>query len=177
MSSGVGEIKMMEEGVMEGGVKKSVESEELREVYYPRRNGWNWPWHPLQILAWVFIVFFTISYFGFLVHYIPGAWRSIGYIVSLSYLIYIFCNFSSLSIHTQYCCVFSLTQFLIKVACAIFVTHISASLVTSIMDPAEAAVRRRGARKAGGFLRTVFDRKKHKRVIENHYCNLCEVHV
>lgn len=58
-----------------------------------------------------------------------------------------------------------------------FITHVSASLVTSIMDPAEASVRRRKSRKTGGFLRAVFDRKKHKRVIENHYCNLCDVKV
>ena len=66
-----------EEGKMEGG-----EEGEVKEVYYPRRNGWNCPWHPLQFLAWGFIVFFAATYFGFLVHYIPGAWRSIGYIVS-----------------------------------------------------------------------------------------------
>ena len=69
----------MEEGRVEGG-----EEGEVKEVYYPRRNGWTCPWHPLQVLAWGFIAFFAATYFGFLVHYIPGAWRSIGYIVSLS---------------------------------------------------------------------------------------------
>lgn len=105
MSSEVEDIKMMEEGVAEGRVKKGGESE-VQELYYPRRNGWNWPWHPLQILAWVFIVFFTISYFGFLVFYIPGAWRSIGYIVSLSYLthlhyMYIHPLSSSITVHSN----------------------------------------------------------------------------
>lgn len=84
MSSEVGEIKRIEEGREEDGGEQGGGSEELKELYYPRRNGWNCPWHPLQILAWVFIMFFTISYFGFLVFYIPGAWRSIGYIVSLT---------------------------------------------------------------------------------------------
>ena len=65
----------MEEGATGG-------DEEPKELYYPRRNGWNWPPHPLQVLAWVFIVFFSTTYFGFLVFYIPGAWRTIGYIVS-----------------------------------------------------------------------------------------------
>ena len=59
----------------------------------------------------------------------------------------------------------------------LFIAHISAVLVTSTMDPAEASVRCRRTRKMGGFLRAVFDRKKHARVIENHYCNLCEVKV
>ena len=65
-----------------------------------------------------------------------------------------------------------------KVAGVLFITHIVASLVTSIMDPAEAAVRdRRSGKVGGGFLRAVFDRKKHARVIENHHCNLCDLKV
>lgn len=76
MSSSEEERKMEEGRVGEG------EEEEVKEIYYPRHNGWNCPWHPLQILAWAFIVFFTATYFGFLIFYIPGAWRSIGYIVS-----------------------------------------------------------------------------------------------
>ena len=78
------ELREMEEGVAGGGGEGGAAGEdgELKELYYPRRNGWNWPWHPLQVLAWAFIVFFTTTYFGFLVFYIPGAWRSIGYIVS-----------------------------------------------------------------------------------------------
>ena len=79
MSSEVGEIEVEEGRKVEGEA-----SEELKELYYPRRNGWNCPWHPLQVVAWAFIVFFTLFYFGFLVFYIPGAWRSIGYIVSYS---------------------------------------------------------------------------------------------
>ena len=64
-----------------------------------------------------------------------------------------------------------------KVAGVLLVTHLLSSLVTSIMDPADRSVRHRRAGMEGGFLRAVFDRKKHKRVIENRYCNLCEVHV
>lgn len=67
----------------EGGDAGEGGTGDVKELYYPRRNGWNWPWHPLQVLAWGFIVFFTTTYFGFLVFYIPGAWRSIGYIVSV----------------------------------------------------------------------------------------------
>ena len=61
----------------------------------------------------------------------------------------------------------------------LFVTHILSSLVTSIMDPAEASVRRKRktSKTAGGFLRTVFDRKKHSHVIEDRFCNLCNISV
>lgn len=82
MSSLELEERKMEEGRagQEAGVAGRTEKKEV--YYYPRRNGWNCPWHPLQILAWAFIIFFTATYFGFLIFYIPGAWRSIGYIVS-----------------------------------------------------------------------------------------------
>ena len=77
------EVKLAEEGGgggEEGGGEGG--SGETKELYHPRCNGWNCPWHPLQILAWVFILFFTVFYFGFLIFYIPGAWSSIGYTVS-----------------------------------------------------------------------------------------------
>lgn len=45
------------------------------EVASPRRNGWNWPWHPQQILGWVMIFMVALLYFGFFVHYIPGLYR------------------------------------------------------------------------------------------------------
>ena len=57
-------------------------------------------------------------------------------------------------------------------------THIVSSLVASVIDPAEASVRRRRAgRTGGGFLRAVFDRKKHSHVIEDRFCNLCNISV
>ena len=59
----------------------------------------------------------------------------------------------------------------------IFVTHVFTHIVTTSIDPAELSVRRRKMGRMGGFLRAVFDRKKHSHVIKNHYCNLCEVNV
>ena len=56
-------------------------------------------------------------------------------------------------------------------------THVFAHIVTTSIDPAELFVRRRKTGRMGGFLRTVFDCKKHSHVIENHYCNLCEVNM
>ena len=47
----------------------------------PRRNGWSCPWHPLMGIAWFFIVFFALAYFGFLVFYIPGLYRIIAIVV------------------------------------------------------------------------------------------------
>ena len=47
----------------------------------PRRNGWNWPWHPFQGIAWFFVFFFALSYFGFMVFYIPGLYIVIAIVV------------------------------------------------------------------------------------------------
>ena len=38
-----------------------------------RRNGWSSPHHPLQLLAWLFILFFSISFFGFMIPCLPTA--------------------------------------------------------------------------------------------------------
>lgn len=46
-----------------------------------RRNGWSCPWHPFQGIAWFFICFFALSYFGFLMFYIPGPYIAIAIVV------------------------------------------------------------------------------------------------
>lgn len=51
------------------------------EAELPRRNGWNCPWHPFQGIAWFFIFFFALAYFGFLVFYIPGLYITIAIVV------------------------------------------------------------------------------------------------
>lgn len=48
-----------------------------------RRNGWSWPPHPLQILAWLVLIFFAVVGFGVLLPLLPRPWLSIGYAVSL----------------------------------------------------------------------------------------------
>ena len=52
------------------------------EAGLPRRNGWSCPWHPFQGIAWFFICFFALAYFGFLVFYIPGLYIVIAIVVS-----------------------------------------------------------------------------------------------
>ena len=51
---------------------------------YERINGWSCPWHPLQFLAWLFLVIFAIVHFGVMVIYLPKDWQTAGYIVSFS---------------------------------------------------------------------------------------------
>lgn len=47
-----------------------------------RINGWSCPWHPLQFVAWFFLLAFSVSYFGVFVFYLPKEWQAAGFIVS-----------------------------------------------------------------------------------------------
>lgn len=46
-----------------------------------RINGWSCPWHPLQFVAWFFIFFFSVCYFGVFVFYLPEEWKAAGFII------------------------------------------------------------------------------------------------
>ncbi|KFO97290.1 putative palmitoyltransferase ZDHHC1, partial [Calypte anna] len=45
-----------------------------------RRNGWSWPLHLFQILAWFLYLFFALVGFGILVPLLPRHWLPAGYI-------------------------------------------------------------------------------------------------
>lgn len=48
-----------------------------------RRNGWSWPLHLFQVIAWLLFLFFALVGFGILVPLLPRHWLPAGYIVSL----------------------------------------------------------------------------------------------
>ncbi|XP_034536875.1 palmitoyltransferase ZDHHC1 isoform X2 [Notolabrus celidotus] len=45
-----------------------------------RTNGWSWPPHPFQLLAWLLYVYFAVTGFGVFVPLLPGHWIPAGYI-------------------------------------------------------------------------------------------------
>lgn len=49
---------------------------------HARRNGWSWPPHPFQFVAWLLFFFFALVGFGILVPLLPIRWVPAGYIVS-----------------------------------------------------------------------------------------------
>lgn len=55
-----------------------------------RTNGWSWPPHPFQLLAWLLYVYFAITGFGVFVPLLPPHWIPAGYIVSLPDVLIIF---------------------------------------------------------------------------------------
>ncbi|NXT49445.1 ZDHC1 palmitoyltransferase, partial [Pluvianellus socialis] len=49
-------------------------------VQRARRNGWSWPLHLFQIIAWLLYLFFALVGFGILVPLLPRHWLPAGYI-------------------------------------------------------------------------------------------------
>ncbi|XP_066493473.1 palmitoyltransferase ZDHHC1 [Tiliqua scincoides] len=47
---------------------------------HARRNGWSWPPHPFQFVAWLLYLFFALVGFGVLVPLLPVHWVPAGYI-------------------------------------------------------------------------------------------------
>ncbi|NWU96003.1 ZDHC1 palmitoyltransferase, partial [Upupa epops] len=50
------------------------------QVQRARRNGWSWPLHLFQIIAWMLYVFFALVGFGILVPLLPRHWLPAGYV-------------------------------------------------------------------------------------------------
>ncbi|XP_072823655.1 palmitoyltransferase ZDHHC1 isoform X5 [Vicugna pacos] len=67
-----------EKSVWTGSAQASRPSPEL-QGQRSRRNGWSWPPHPLQIVAWLLYLFFAVIGFGVLVPLLPHHWVPAGY--------------------------------------------------------------------------------------------------
>ncbi len=115
-----------------------------KEKVKPRTNGWYCPWHPLQYMAWFFVLFFALLHFGFLGHYVPGYWSIVIFTVPVILL----------------------------------VSVVLSMFMATTLDPAEKNFRHKmSSRSRRTLSRPTFDRTKHAHVIENNYCNLCQVNV
>ncbi|XP_068723071.1 palmitoyltransferase ZDHHC11-like [Montipora capricornis] len=103
-----------------------------------RINGWSWPPHPLQFVAWFFLASFSVCYFGVIVFYLPKHWQAAGFIIPGG-----FCG-----IHIVY--------------------HVLALTI----DPADPNIRV-GTKKG----KALFDRSKHRHVIVDSHCYICQTDV
>lgn len=69
----------------------------------------------------------------------------------------------------------ALTLTWLQIPGLVLLVHATANIVTTAIDPAEPAVKRK--LQSGWRLRPVFNRSVHKHVIEDRHCNLCQVDV
>ncbi|XP_072169066.1 uncharacterized protein [Diadema setosum] len=66
----------------------------------PRQNGWSCPSHPLQFVAWFFLISFNIIYHGVVVPVLPYEWQPAGYIiVGLAVLCHVIAHITCLTIN------------------------------------------------------------------------------
>jgi hypothetical protein len=49
-----------------------------------RINGWSWPPHPFQVVAWFFVVTIPLVYYGSIVSHLPHRWIPAGCSVSFT---------------------------------------------------------------------------------------------
>ncbi|XP_030313888.1 probable palmitoyltransferase ZDHHC1 isoform X4 [Calypte anna] len=125
-----------------------------------RRNGWSWPLHLFQILAWFLYLFFALVGFGILVPLLPRHWLPAGYIGSV---------WTRKGGAVPAVCTWG--QILCPGVC--FIYHLVVHLTAVSIDPADANVREKNYL---GPLAT-FNRDRHTHVIENHHCHVCDVNV
>ena len=57
--------------ITNGGINNNNNNKDSRSRKYVRKNGWSTPLHPLQITAWIFILFFSLTYFIFMIPFLP----------------------------------------------------------------------------------------------------------
>ncbi|KAJ7311963.1 hypothetical protein JRQ81_006286 [Phrynocephalus forsythii] len=54
----------------------------------PRKNGWSWPPHPFQFVAWLLYLIYALIGFGVLVPLLPAHWIPAGYICPGVFFLY-----------------------------------------------------------------------------------------
>ncbi|XP_029108051.1 palmitoyltransferase ZDHHC1 [Scleropages formosus] len=64
-----------------------------------RTNGWSWPPHPFQLLAWLLYVYFATVGFGVFVPLLPPHWIPAGYICTgVMFACHLFVHLSAVSV-------------------------------------------------------------------------------
>ncbi|XP_060109702.1 palmitoyltransferase ZDHHC1 isoform X1 [Heteronotia binoei] len=79
--------------------KTSDEAAPEAQSQHARRNGWSWPPHPFQFIAWLLYLFFALVGFGVLVPLLPVHWVPAGYICpGVFFLCHLVVHLSAVSI-------------------------------------------------------------------------------
>lgn len=120
------------------------------ESTFVRSNGWSAPFHPLQLLAWFFLLFFSVTYFILMVPNLPTSqtkWIA-GSINGVIFVFHIIIYLTSTSINPAD-----------ESVIAKYSKKNTSPSGSTKSKPAK------------------FDRSKHQHVIENQFCYICEVSV
>ncbi|TSP90515.1 putative palmitoyltransferase ZDHHC1 [Bagarius yarrelli] len=64
-----------------------------------RTNGWSWPPHPFQLLAWLLYLYFAITGFGVFIPLLPSHWIPAGYICTgITFVCHLLVHLTAVSI-------------------------------------------------------------------------------
>ncbi|KAA0723399.1 putative palmitoyltransferase ZDHHC1 [Triplophysa tibetana] len=64
-----------------------------------RTNGWSWPPHPFQLLAWLLYLYFAVTGFGVFVPLLPTHWIPAGYVCTgITFVCHLFMHLMAISI-------------------------------------------------------------------------------
>ncbi|XP_056134850.1 palmitoyltransferase ZDHHC1 [Lampris incognitus] len=64
-----------------------------------RTNGWSWPPHPFQLLAWLLYLYFAVSAFGVFIPLLPVHWIPAGYICTgIVFVCHLFVHLMAVSV-------------------------------------------------------------------------------
>lgn len=79
--------------VSEGGIRRAD------VPLCSRTNGWSWPPHPFQFLAWLLYLYFAVTGFGVFVPLLPTHWIPAGYICTgITFVCHLFMHLMAVSI-------------------------------------------------------------------------------
>ncbi|XP_058238024.1 palmitoyltransferase ZDHHC1 isoform X1 [Hemibagrus wyckioides] len=64
-----------------------------------RTNGWSWPPHPFQLLAWLLYLYFAVTGFGVFIPLLPSHWIPAGYICTgITFVCHLLVHLTAVSI-------------------------------------------------------------------------------
>ncbi|XP_060767741.1 palmitoyltransferase ZDHHC1 [Neoarius graeffei] len=64
-----------------------------------RTNGWSWPPHPFQLLAWLLYLYFAVTGFGVFIPLLPSYWIPAGYICTgITFVCHLLVHLTAVSI-------------------------------------------------------------------------------
>ncbi|KAA3677660.1 palmitoyltransferase ZDHHC1/11 [Paragonimus westermani] len=140
---------------------------------YSRINGWSLPLHPLQVLSWMATILFVFAFHAFLV---PATFEEVHlYLIAVSFLLkFTVCCYFNITV-TELRPKSKLIAYFFNLLNSIFVTcYLIFTVVAVTINPAEKAVREKQSLRGKRVPRLD---PRHDHVIENFYCNLCELQI
>ncbi|KAK7812704.1 hypothetical protein U0070_011094 [Myodes glareolus] len=164
-------------GMNRNRVLPEAQASNVKKILPPplsRVNGWSPPLHSFQAISWTTSLVMFVAAFGIFIPFLPRSWKYAAYVVSFVLVgwgtgLPIFEGEGALvTVNVEY------AKYKPQLMGGLSLFHLIVHFVATTIDPADTNVR---LKKDYSEPVPTFDRSKHAHVIQNQYCNLCEVTV